>query len=368
MQRLRPPQTSRKEQRQRPAGVYPAGRVIAVVVLALLFAALLDADSLVASVSSERYGTARSVELSLVRPFKDVSDALRLNLPHRWLASIGGTNQPGSGGAASVAVPPRGGVPEGVPALLGGIDALLRPKPAGPGSRRTAPAAGGVSHVAAKGPPRPLRPTAAAPLKIWVAGDSLIGMLADAVIGHVAGDRAVRATEDMQIGTGLARPDVYNWPAAIAAEIRDHDPSVVIVTFGANDDQDMQAGGRYYVRDSAAWKAEYARRVSAVMNEVATAGRLLVWVLVPPVASPHLEYTTGIINHIVSAEAATHPGVAVVDPGPAIAPHGFAEYLDGPGGHPVQVRDADGVHLTSAGADRVLPLVLAAIRTRWLLR
>src|SRR5579862_2016095 len=72
---------------------YPAGRAIAVVLLTLLFSALLDADSLVASVSSERFGKARSIELGLVRPFKSVSDALGLNLPHRWLADIAGTNQ-----------------------------------------------------------------------------------------------------------------------------------------------------------------------------------------------------------------------------------------------------------------------------------
>src|SRR5580704_10164443 len=72
---------------------YPAGRAIAVVLLTLLFAALLDADSLVASVSSERFGTARSIELALVRPFRTVSDALWLDRPHRWLADLAGTNQ-----------------------------------------------------------------------------------------------------------------------------------------------------------------------------------------------------------------------------------------------------------------------------------
>src|ERR1700722_897142 len=78
---------------RRQLRTYPAGRAIAVVLLALFLAAVLDADSLVASVSSERFGPARSVELALVRPFRTVSDALGLNLPHRWLADIGGTNQ-----------------------------------------------------------------------------------------------------------------------------------------------------------------------------------------------------------------------------------------------------------------------------------
>ena len=86
--------------------MYPAGRAIAVVLLTLFFAALLDADSLVASVSSERFGRSRSIELALVKPFRWVSDSLGLNLPHRWLADIAGTNQrnPGiTGGDAALA-------------------------------------------------------------------------------------------------------------------------------------------------------------------------------------------------------------------------------------------------------------------------
>ena len=58
------------------------------------------------------------------------------------------------------------------------------------------------------------------------------------------------ASEDVQIGTGLARPDVYDWPAAIATQLQKAQPKVVVVTFGANDDQDMMAGGRYLVRAS----------------------------------------------------------------------------------------------------------------------
>jgi hypothetical protein len=41
------------------------------------------------------------------------------------------------------------------------------------------------------------------------------------------------------------------------------------------------------------------------------------------------------------------------------------EYMsDGPG-QSIQIRDTDGVHLTPAGAGRVLPLVLAAIGRMW---
>jgi hypothetical protein len=336
-----------------------------VVLLALLFGALLDADSLVASVSSERFGTSRSIELALVRPFRTVSDALGLNLPHRWLANIAGTNQ--HHGAAVSLPPPSLGTASGVstsavadPSESGRGDPDMQAKVLRPGDHAALPAARPAAPV------QPLTPTVAAPLKVWLAGDSLIGDIADAFMAHVAGDRAATASEDVQIGTGLARPDVYDWPAAIAAQLQKAPPNVVVLTFGGNDDQDMMAGGRYLVRGSAGWQAEYARRVGLIMSEVAGSGRLLVWLEMPPVARARLEQTRQIIDRILVAEARAHPGVILVDPTPVVAPGGrFTTYLPGPSGQTVQVRAADGVHLTPAGAARVLPLVLAAIGTRW---
>ena len=365
MSTLTPTPTSKRPVR-RPNRRYPAGRAIAVVLLALFFGALLDADSLVASVSSERFGTGRSIELALVRPFRTFSDALGLNLPHRWLANIAGTNQHHS---APVSLPPP------APGTASGVStsAVADPPDSGGGYLAMQPwkafrTAGHAVAPAARptGPVQPLTPTAAAPLKVWLAGDSMIGDVADAFMAHVARNRAVTASEDVQIGTGLARPDVYDWPAAVATQLQKAQPKVVVVTFGANDDQDMMAGGRYLVRASAAWQAEYARRVGLIMSEVAGSGRTLVWVEIPPVARTRLEQTRRIIDGILVAQARAHPGVILVDPTAVVAPRGkFTTYLPGPSGQTVQVRASDGVHLTPAGAARVLPLLLAAIGTHW---
>jgi hypothetical protein len=337
-----------------------------VVLLALFFGALLDADSLVAAVSSERFGTARSIELALVRPFKTVSDAVGLNLPHRWLAGIGGTNQhhlspvvlpqPGSESAAGPPPTVRWELP------LVGPGPLFPHRPVAPATAAPHPPAAAPRPV----PVRVVTPTAAAPVKVWLAGDSMIGELADAFMAHVAANRAVTVSENMQIGTGLARPDVFDWPGTIAREVQTAQPNVVVLTFGANDDQDMMAGSRYLVRATPAWQAEYARRVSVVMSTVTGSGRMLVWMEMPPVARPRLQQTDQIINGILRTEAKAHPGVVLVDPGPVLAPSGtFTSYLPGSSGQQVQVRTSDGVHLTPAGAGRVLPLLLAAIQTHW---
>ena len=304
MATLTPTPTSKRPVHRQTRRRYPAGRAIAVVLLALFFGALLDADSLVASVSSERFGSARNVELALVRPFRTVSDALGLNLPHRWLADIAGTNQHNPG---AVEIPPP---PSNVASRVSAGNSVASPNLGGgrlePHRLPTAATAPAPARPAA--PVRVVTPSAAAPLTVWLAGDSMMGDVADAFIAHVAGNPTVSATEDIQIGTGLARPDVYNWPGAIAAQMNKAHPDVVVVMFGGNDDQDMKAGSQYLVRGTPGWQAEYGRRVGQIMSEVATSGRILVWLEMPPVARTRLEQTRQIIDGILAVRPEPIPG------------------------------------------------------------
>lgn len=321
-----------------------ARRTVTLVVSALLATALLDADSLVSSVSREQYGTARSIELALVRPFKAVSHWTGLDLPHRWIADLGPA-------PPSPLAPP---LPPARPISL----------PISSAHRRL-PGASPVTTVPATTVPSPLAPSASRPLRVWLAGDSLMGDIAQSFEESAAGDRSLAVTDSVQIGTGLARPDVYNWPAAVAHHMAADDPDVVVVIFGANDDQDMMVNGSRVALDTPAWQAEYARRASQVIDAVPPR-HTLVWLELPPTARPKLNRTAAVIDRALAVAAAGHPNVELVDLRPAVAPGGaFAEYLPGPGGQALQVRDSDGVHLTPAGAKRVLPLIDAAIRRHW---
>lgn len=331
-----------------------------VVLLALFFSAILDADSLVASISSEKFGTSRSIELALVKPFRAVSNTLGLNLPHRWLADVGGTNQRHLGDAAAALAAHEAAVA----AQNFAIQAMLQPHT---GVLR----ANGVAVATTVPPPpppvQPRVPTPADPMRIWLAGDSLMGMLSDAFVNDVAGNPAISASVDVQVGTGLARPDVYDWPDEVAEVLQQQQPNVVVLTFGANDDQAMAYGNGYVEPGTQAWDNVYTQRVAGIMNEVSATGALLIWVQVPPVDRPPLQANDQVINAIVGQQAAKHSGVVVLNPTSVVAPGGkFSEFLPGPGGAPIQIRDTDGVHLTFAGAELVLPLLLHAMASRWI--
>jgi len=307
-----------------------AGQAIAVVLIALLLAALVNADSLVESIEGQSFGTSRSVGLALAKPVRTISHWTGLDLPRKFIDDlVNGHSHP------HVAAPKPSSTPSPSPTTT------------------TMPA----RRV----------PTAQHPLKVWLAGDSLMGNISESFIEKASGDPLISANENFQIGTGLARPDVYNWPAEVSKEMATANPDVVILIFGANDDQDMQLNGQRLDLQSAQWQQEYARRVNQILSEAANGVRQVIWLGVPAVRRPRLNQTKDLINTIVQAAVASHPNVTYVDLGSILDGPGnsFATYKTNASGQSVAIRDTDGIHLTLAGAGLVTPVLLADVDEFW---
>jgi len=321
-----------------------AGHAIVVVALSLVLAALLNANSLVESIQGQPFGTARSVGLSLAKPVRTISHWTGLDLPREWIDAIAAHVD-----KKSPRVPTASGSTPTTPVTT---------------APTTAPTA--VSPTSTTLPALRV-PTAAQPLKVWLAGDSLMGNISESFSEKVAGNPLISASDDFQIGTGLARPDVYDWPAAVSNEMATVNPDVVVFVFGANDDQDIVSDGHRYVLQSPAWQQEYALRVNQLLAETASGTRQVIWLGIPAMRRPRLNQTKDLINQIVQAAAAAHPDVSYLDVGSLVDGPGnsFSTYRTSAGGQTVAVRDADGIHLTLAGAGLLTPVLLADIDGFW---
>lgn len=321
-----------------------AGRAIAVTVIGLLLGTLFNADSLVASIEGQSFGSSRSTELSLARPVRTVSHWTGLNLPRKLVDDIA-NDSPGGGGAA---------LPRPLPTTTTSTSAVAANPP------------GTTAPTTTTLPSRRV-PTAQQPLKVWLAGDSLMGTIAESFAARESSDPLVRVTSDFRIGTGLARPDVYNWPNAISQEMASVDPDVVVLLFGANDDQDMEAGGHRFNLQSDDWKAEYARRVDQVLAATTNGVRQVIWLGIPAVRRPRLNKTKDLINAVLASTTAQHTGAAYVDTGSMVdgSDGSFTTYLSNPSGKSVAVRESDGIHMTLAGADRVTPKLIGDVDAYW---
>jgi len=318
-----------------------AGHALAVCVLALVFGSLLMAPGMHKSAFNRQPGTQREVALAVTGPLSSVSHALLLDRPRHLVQSAIG----------------RGSADE--------IDTAIELPPPTTGATTT-------PQPSPKPKPSPATPAKIAftpkkKLRLWVAGDSLVITPGYSIVRAAGASHVIQSVGgvDGHVATGLTRPDVFNWFAHIAAEVKKLRPKVVVLDFGANDDHGYMTGlpkgtsiGSFA---SPEWSAEYRRRVAGVMDTVNRAGAVVVWIGLPITRSEAQTQRFDAINAIVQKEAKARPGKAIfVDTYTMFAGDngGFAEYLQNAAGDTVKVRAGDGVHFDTAGGDLIAREVL----------
>jgi len=207
-----------------------------------------------------------------------------------------------------------------------------------------------------------------APLKLWVGGDSIAGGPAWAV-GEAAKPSGVATVDtEFQVGTGLARPDFFDWYRHLAAVADARDPDVMILLFGGNDIQplDLPDGGSV-AYGMAGWLEEYERRVGQIMDVLAVRGRRVIWVGTPPMQDPSYNEKMAALNEIYQRQATNHqPWVTYFDAwtmfSPAGEPGTFALELPDANGVPQKVR-FDDIHYDIHGSELLASALLAVVRT-----
>jgi uncharacterized protein len=204
-------------------------------------------------------------------------------------------------------------------------------------------------------------PTEAEPLRLYIAGDSDAGNLGPPLQQRLQETGLVESTLEYKVSSGLTRPDFFDWPAKLQADVARLDPDTVVVTFGGNDAQDITIDGRSYPVDTPEWRAEYGRRVGAVMDFLSADGRTLVWVGIPNAESGDFRDRLEILDQVTKAEAAKRPDIRYVDVWNIFVGRsgGYADFIVDPRDNQgKQVRADDGFHLNQTGAD-ILALTVA---------
>ncbi len=333
--RRRPPR--REEQGRR---LHSAGAAIAVTAGALLLGALLNAPGLHKSATIQPEGWKRDLALAVTGPLADVSGALLLDRPRRGLkAALGRSGDDAVDTEVEVPRTPRGGG---------------KPPP----------------------PPRRQRFTPTRPLRLWIAGDSLVVVPGESLL-RLAGDNPALepvGRVDGRIASGLERPDVFNWFRHVRDQLRARKPHAVVLMFGGNDDHGFMTGLPEGVTvgpfGGQSWRREYARRVGGIMDSVARAGAFLVWIGLPITRDAEQTRRYDVINAVVQAEAAKRPRrVAYLDTYFFFAGEdgGYAQYLDDPSGKLVKMRADDGVHFERPAGDLIARKVVDVLRERFVL-
>jgi len=319
--------------------LHSAGSAIAVSALALLVGALLNAPGLHKSAEIQPEGWKRDVALAVTEPLASVSSALLLDRPRRGVKAA-------LGRSGDDEIDTEVAVPEAAP---------TQEPPSTPPRRREK-----------FSPQRPLR--------LWIAGDSLVVVPGQSILRAVGESRAIEpiGPVDGRIASGLERPDVFNWFEHVREVMRKEKPRAVALMFGGNDDHGFMTGlpeGRELDGfGGELWTAEYRRRVGGIMDTVTRAGAVLVWIGLPITRDLDQTARFDTINAIAQTEAEKRRGrVSYLDTYFYFAGDdgGYAQYVANESGRLLKMRADDGVHFERPAGDLIARKVLRLLNGRY---
>lgn len=190
--------------------------------------------------------------------------------------------------------------------------------------------------------------------KILVVGDFMADSLADGLSDLYADNGDVVVKSRINGSSGLVRQDFYDWTSALGPILEEEKPAVLAMMIGSNDRQSINDGSSTYALRSDPWTAEYDRRVAAIAKVAKDHGVPLVWVGMPSFKFSRMNEDMVFLNDLFRKDmtAANGQFVDVWD--------GFVDTDDdftfsGPGvsGQDVRLRNADGITMTSDGADKL---------------
>jgi hypothetical protein len=329
--------------------LHSAGRATVVSFLALVLASLLNAEGLRKTAQTQPDGAGRNLALHVTRPLVTVSRFLHLTTPrHELHAAIGREHEDDIDADVHFTAAPFA--------------------PIAPHDRVPVQPAPG-----AKSPPSPapekLAFDAARPLRVWIAGDSLVQVPGQAIERAAGPESPVKVVGvESRLSTGLTRPDLYNWFARFGEAISQLRPTVVVFSFGADDAHDFMAGvpgGRKLgPLGSPSWNAEYRRRVEGVTREFGAAGISTVWLGLPIPSGTGYARSFPVVNSILRSVAGAHPKTSrYIDTWHLLdGPRGeYTPYLR-VRGRVTLLRSSDGIHVTDAAGDLIAQEVMDAFR------
>jgi uncharacterized protein len=330
-----------------------AARGFVVCLLALFLGALLNAEGLRKTAEIQPQGFRRHLAIDVARPLVHVSRFLHLSTPrHEVQVALGRQHWDDINTEVRLAIPAK--KPRTLPA---------------PKETTTTATVSAKHHRRRHVTPAP-RYTAAHPLRVWVAGDSLAEVPGQG-LERTAGRSLDIVGVESRLSTGLARPDLYNWFTRIPEAVHQLRAKIVVFSFGADDAHDymtgVPAGETLGPLGSPSWDAEYRRRVDGVTRELAATGVYVVWLGLPIPDGLGFRHSFPIVNRILEEVAKAHPKSSMfVDTWHLLDDaHGrYTAYLR-VHGKLTLIRLPDGVHYTAAGGDLVAAQVLKQLHSRF---
>ncbi len=211
-----------------------------------------------------------------------------------------------------------------------------------------------VTRKADLPPPKPTIPKNESAVRLAVFGDSLATDLAKALDRYYAEDPNITILAQGVGDTGFVRKDVMDWGVKINEAIAANTFDIAVFIIGINDRQKMRLNDTSYGSLTPEWSAEYQNRVAAVVSALRAANKPTIWIGLPPMAKTEYNKTMSGISEIQRL-AAFGGGAEFLDIYERFVDEEgkYTSYGPDLNGKNVRMRKDDGIHFSSAGADKL---------------
>lgn len=197
-------------------------------------------------------------------------------------------------------------------------------------------------------------------LEVVLAGDSMMAVgLAPTLTRGLTKEKNVHLIKAYRSGTGLARPEVFDWIEKYPQIIGDLQPDIIICSIGTNDGQNVQVGKNVLEFGSADWDKYYRDRLVSYIDMLSREKTPILWIGIPVMREPKFAHRMHHMNELTKAVVKQYTNVTWFDPNPTLGYTNdiFAQYGISADGNPLKLRADDGVHITDVGAAYLLPSI-----------
>lgn len=201
--------------------------------------------------------------------------------------------------------------------------------------------------------------------RILVIGDSLAGGFGAGLARMAEEDARIEVVNRFNEASGLARPEFYDWVAAVPKIVIAKDYDAAVVELGLNDRQDIRSGASQLQFRSPEWVAAYKAQSAALAEKLLGAGLHVYWLAIPPVADPELDADLKFISSLHKEEVQSKGGHFVDLSQYFLGPDGrYSERGPDETGADRKLRARDGITFMKQGNSRFGQLLLAAIKQK----